>query len=383
MARTEAHIVGATEVTYQRRAEGTTADWLARAVGQVLDEADISVQAVDGLGVCSFSHAPDRAIDLAWSMGIKPRWIMDDGNGGASALNVLQHARRAIEAGDAEVIVVAAGDVMGPADFTRLTTEYNATTRDWLAPLEYGGPNAVFAMLTQRQMKRYGLSREDYGRLVVLQRENAARNPGAVYRQPMSLDDYLAAPLVADPLGLYDCVPVVAGANAVVLMAAHRAQEYSRAVRIRALQAQHNHDHQEGDGLHTGLVHVADRLWQEAGIGPEDIHVAGIYDDYPAMVLAQLIDLGFVPDGDVSGFIQERLVSRQLPCNLSGGMLSAGQAGVAGGMHGLVEVCRHLLNQAGERQLPRAEWGVVAGYGMVEYRYGMCANAAVLQGVEP
>ncbi len=377
--RTEARIVAATEVPYQRRAEGATADWLARAVNHVLDEAGLPVQAVDGLGVCSFSHAPDRAIDLAWSLGMRPRWIMDDGNGGASALNVLQHALRAIEAGDAEVIVIAAGDVMGPADFTRLTNEYNATTRDWLAPLEYGGPNAVFAMLTQRQMQRYGLTREDYGRLVVMQREHAARNPGAVYRQPLSLEQYLAAPLVADPLGLFDCVPVVAGADAIVLAAAHVVRHRRRFVRVRALKAQHNPDHQEGDGLQTGLADVAHSLWQAAGIGPDDVDVAGVYDDYPAMTLAQLIDLGFVPDDDVAGFIQDRLLTRRLSLNVSGGMLSAGQAGVAGGMHGLVEVCRHLLGQAGERQVTGARWGLVSGYGMVEYRYGMCANAAILQ----
>src|SRR5690606_20076757 len=152
------------------------------------------------------------------------RWVMDDGCGGASAFNTLQHAWRALQAGDAELIVLVAGDVFQADDFSRLVDHYNLTTRHWLRPLEYGGPNGLFAMLTTRQMRRHGLERADYGRLAVAQRQWAMLNPGAVYRTPLSLEDYLAAPMVADPLCLYDCVPVVSGANALLLGRADRAR---------------------------------------------------------------------------------------------------------------------------------------------------------------
>ena len=99
------------------------------------------------------------------------------------------------------------------------------------------------------------------------------------------------------------------------------------------------------------------------------------------MVLVQLEDLGFADDGDIRGLIDERIVTRTLPVNTSGGQLSAGQAGAAGGMHGLVEVVAQLRGTAGARQIAGARVGVVSGYGMVAYRYGACANVAVLESV--
>ena len=98
------------------------------------------------------------------------------------------------------------------------------------------------------------------------------------------------------------------------------------------------------------------------------------------MVLVQLADLGFIPDGDMRGFIRNRLVPRTLPVNTSGGQLSVGQAGTAGGLHGLVEAVLQLRGEAGERQIARARFAAVSGYGMVQYRYGMCANAVLLEG---
>ncbi|MCK9512575.1 MAG: thiolase family protein [Pigmentiphaga sp.] len=376
---TDVAVLAATEVPYRRRVESGvgTGDLLAQAVIDAVERAGFSLDDVDGLAVSSFTHAPDRAVDLAWSLGLRTRWFMDDGCGGVSGFNTLQHAWRALQAGDADLIVLVAGDVFQADDFSRLVDHYNQTTRNWLRPLEYGGPNGVFAMLTTRQMQRYGLQRADYGRLAVAQREWAMLNPGAVYRTPLSLETYLDAPMVADPLGLYDCVPVVSGANALVLARTDRAR--GRHARIAGFAARHNPDGQQGDGLATGLRQVAGELWRQSGIGPGDIQLAAIYDDYPAMVLAQLDDLGFIADGDYAGFIQRELATRRFPVNTSGGQLSAGQAGTAGGMHGIVEVARHLMGEADERQVPQARYGLASGYGMVEYRYGMCAAAVILE----
>jgi acetyl-CoA acetyltransferase len=228
-------------------------------------------------------------------------------------------------------------------------------------------------MLTRRHAAAHGLDRADYGTLVISQRGWAAGNPGAVYREPLSLQQYLTAPMVAEPLCRYDCVPVVTGADAVVVCDASVAHD---PVFVRALELSFNHDDQNGDGLHTGL---ADSLWSRAGTGPEDTEVAMVYDDYPAMALIQLADLGYAPDGDVRSLIHERIATRRLAVNTSGGQLSAGQAGAAGGVHGLVEAVRQLRGEAGERQVAGVRRALVAGYGMVCYRYGACAGAAVLE----
>jgi acetyl-CoA acetyltransferase len=366
------------EVPYRRQVSAaSTGDLLAQAFGAALAQSGFSAKDIDGLGVASFTLAPDHAIDLAWRLGLSPRWCMDDCHGGASAINLLQHAIRAIQHGDANVIALVSGDRFEPADFKQLVEHYNLTTRTWLRPLENGGPNSLFAMLTQRHAKHYGLTRRDYGALCVAQRAWAALNPHAVYRTPLTIDDYLEAPIVAEPLGRFDCVPVVCGANAVIVARADLVRN-ARNVRVRALQCRYNFDHQAGDGLQTSLTAIAGDLWRQAGATPEDMDVVSVYDDYPVMTLVQLADLGFARDGDLRGLIS-RIGSRALAVNTSGGQLSAGQAGAAGGMHGLVEAITQLRGAAGERQVVDAHLAVVSGYGMVEYRYGMCANAVVLE----
>jgi acetyl-CoA acetyltransferase len=368
-----ATIVAAYEEPYARRTSRTTEQLLSAAVRGALDAAGLGLGDVDGLGVSSFSLAPDHAIDLAWRLGLKLDWIMQDPHGGASGINLLQHAVRAIEAGDARVVVLVAGDHLDRAAFARLTATYNRATAESLTPLPLQGPNALFALLTQRHAAAHGLADTDYAQIPLAQRRWAARNPGAVYRSPLSLAEYLDAPVVAAPLRRFDCVPVVAGADALVLTGG------GPGVRVRAVAARHNPDGQEGDGLVTGLAQVADRLWADAGIGPDEIDMACVYDDYPVMALAQLADLGCAPDP--RAFLHGRLARDGWPLNPSGGQLSAGQAGAAGGMHGLVEAVLQLRGRAGERQVERARLALVTGYGMVLYRYGACANAAVLEGV--
>jgi acetyl-CoA acetyltransferase len=361
-----ARIVAAAESPYTRHPDAgtTTESLLVDAFVRVLERAGLERRDVDGLGVASFTLAPDHVADLTLRLGLRARWLMEDTNGGASALNMLQHAVRAVEAGDARSIVLLAGDHFDRESFRKLVDGYNRATVDHLAPIPTGGPNALFALLTRRHMDKHGLTREDYGRLVVAQRRWAEGNPLAVYREPLTLEQYLDAPVVAAPLHRYDCVPVVSGADAVVVAAAENG------VAVRALRALHNADLHEGDGLETGLAVLAGELWNAAGFGPGDVDAAYVYDDYPAIALIQLNELGFVTDGDVARFTREST----LPVNTSGGQLSAGQAGAAGGMHGLVEAVTQLL---GGRVAARR--AVVTGYGMVLYRYGACANAAVLE----
>jgi acetyl-CoA acetyltransferase len=373
-------IIGAGESLYTRHppAGTTTSRTIADAVTRALTDAGLAPGEVDGFAVSSFTLEPDHAIDLAWRMGFGLSWLMQDTNGGASAGSMLQHAAHAIEAGDASVIVIAAGDLMDSAAFARLVARYNSATEDHLSPLPLAGPNALFAMLTSRQMEKFGLGREDYGRIAVAQRLWAAANPGAVYRTPLTLDDYLNAPMVADPLGRFDCVPPVTGADAIVMVADERASGRRRA-KVLSVTASYNADNQTGDGLQTGLRRCAPLAWERAGVSPEDIDLVSVYDDYPAMVVAQLMDIGVIADGsDIGEFIQTRIHSQDLALNTSGGQLSAGQAGSAGGMHGLVEAVQQLRGQAGDRQV-KARTAAVSGYGMVLYRFGSCANLTVLE----
>jgi acetyl-CoA acetyltransferase len=376
-------IVGAAEAPYVRHpeVERRTETFIGEAVMAALADAGIDREEVDGLGVASFSLAPDHAIDLAWKLGLRLRWVMEDTNGGASGVNMLQHAVRAVEAGDAEVVVLCAGDRMEKREFHLMTDRYNRVARDYLAPLPLNGPNALFAFLTQRHARQHGLERADYGCIAMAQRAWAGRNPGAVYRAPMSRQEYLDSVPIAPPLTRYDCVPIVSGGDAVVVTTRERAERLGGpAVGVRAIRAVHNHDHQDGDGLASGFREIAEDLWTAAGARPEDLDAAFVYDDYPVMVLVQCADLGLVPGGDLHRFLHKQVLEDRWPLNTSGGQLSAGQAGAAGGLHGMVEAVAQLRGRAGERQVD-AELALVTGYGMVVYRYGACHNAAVLERV--
>ena len=377
-------IVGAGEAPYVRHpvVERRTETFIAEAVVNALANAGIHRNEVDGFGLASFSLAPDHAIDLVWKLGMKVRWTMEDTNGGASGVNMLQHAMRAIEAGDAETIVLAAGDRMEKREFHLMTDTYNRVARDFMAPLPLNGPNALFAFLTERYGREHGLGREDFACVPLAQRAWAGKNPGAVYRAPMSLEEYLASVPIAPPLTRFDCVPIVSGGDAIVLTTEERAAKLEGpSVGVRAIRMLYNNEHQNGDGINTGFAEIRDDLWRAAGVRPEDLDAAFIYDDYPVMVLVQLGDLGLIPDMDVQRYLHKTVLDDAWPVNTSGGQLSAGQAGAAGGMHGLVEAVHQLRGAAGDRQIEGAQLALATGYGMVLYTHGSSHNAAVLERV--
>ena len=377
-----AAIIGVGQSAYTRRPEPgqSTHTFIRDAAVAALADAGVDARDVQGMAVASFSLAPDTAVDLAWKLGLSLRWLLQDTNGGSSAMNMLGHALRGVAAGAADVILVVGGDATGLAGYGKIAANYNIATRDHLAPLGHGGPNGVYALVASRQMKKYGLEKSDYGQLAIAQRGWAAKNPFAVYRTPLTMDEYLAAPMVADPLSRYDCVPVIAGAQAIVVAHPDRAPRGRAGVRVRAHRASFNYDNQAGDGLQTGISTFADDLWREAGVSPGDIHVASIYDDYPTMILAQLDDLGMIADHDLARFCRRDIGEKHFPLNTWGGMLSAGQpGGPAGGLNGIAEAVLQLQGRAGERQVKDARLAVATGYGMTMYRYGGTAAAAILE----
>jgi acetyl-CoA acetyltransferase len=171
----------------------------------------------------------------------------------------------------------------------------------------------------------------------------------------------------------------VAGAQAIVIAHPDRAPRGRAPVQVRAHRASFNYDNQAGDGLRTGISTFANELWQAAGVRPDDIDVASLYDGYPAIVLTQANDLGLARN-DVQRFARHTIGERRFPLNTWGGMLSAGQpGGPAGGLNGISEAVLQLQHRAGERQVKDARLAVTTGYGMTMYRYGGTAAAAVLE----
>ncbi len=371
--------VGQSEYTRHPSESQTVQNLMRDATNNALNDANLSLKDIDGLAIASFSITPDSAIDIAWRFGLSLNWLLQDTNGGSSAMNMLGHAMRAVQTGAAKNILILAGDATGLAGYAKIANAYNSATRDHLSPLGHGGPNGVYSLVTTRQMKKFNLQKEDYANLLIAQRNWASMNPHAVYKSPLSKEEYINAPIVAGPLCRYDCVPVIAGSYALIL-SRNENDKLQKQVRIKAFQQSFNYDNQEGDGTETGIITFKDNLYGTANLAPHDIDVYSIYDDYPAIVLAQLNDLGLIKDSDIKNYLQN-MSNLDIPLNTWGGMLSAGQpGGMAGGLNGIGEVALQLQNRANDRQVNSAKYGIVTGYGMTLYRHGGTVSAAILEG---
>src|SRR6056300_1095684 len=371
--------VGQSEYTRHPSESQTVQNLMRDASNNALNDANLSLKDIDGLAIASFSITPDSAIDIAWRFGLSLNWLLQDTNGGSSAMNMLGHAMRAVQTGAAKNILILAGDATGLAGYAKIANAYNSATRDHLSPLGHGGPNGVYSLVTTRQMKKFNLQKEDYANLLIAQRNWASMNPHAVYKSPLSKEEYINAPIVAGPLCRYDCVPVIAGSYALIL-SRNENDKLQKQVRIKAFQQSFNYDNQEGDGTETGIITFKNNLYGTANLSPQDIDVYSIYDDYPAIVLAQLNDLGLIKDSDIKNYLQN-MSNLDIPLNTWGGMLSAGQpGGMAGGLNGIGEVALQLQNRANDRQVNSAKYGIVTGYGMTLYRHGGTVSAAILEG---
>ena len=139
-----AAIIGVGQSAYTRHPEPeqTTHTFIRDAVVAALKDAEIDGREIDGLAVASFSLAPDAAVDLAWKLGLKLRWLMQDTNGGSSAMNMLSHALRGVESRAASAILVVAGDATGLGGYAKVAANFNIATRDHLAPLDTAAPTA-------------------------------------------------------------------------------------------------------------------------------------------------------------------------------------------------------------------------------------------------
>jgi acetyl-CoA acetyltransferase len=357
------------------------AHWfMARALKALIDGAGISKDEIDGLCVASFTLAPDSAVGLTQHLGLTPRWLDHIPMGGASAIVSLRRAARAVQAGDAEIVACIAGDTNQIDSFRQSTASFSMFAQDAVYPYGAGGPNGSFAFLTSYYMRTYGARPEDFGKLCVAQRSNALRNPNALFKKPLTLDEYLGARLVADPLRLFDCVMPCAGADAFLVMSEERARRLGlRHARLTGAIERHNAFPDDPVQHRGGWVMDRDQLYAAAGIGPADIDVLEVYDDYPVVCVFQIEDLGFCAKGEGPDFIRRHSfeANGSFPFNTSGGQLSVGQAGAAGGTLGLVEAIRQVTGQAAA-QVGNVRHALVSGYGMINFDRGLCSGAAIL-----
>jgi acetyl-CoA acetyltransferase len=355
--------------------------WLARTLSELLKISSLKKTDIDGLSVSSFTLAPDTAIGLTQHLGLSPRWLDHVPYGGASGVVALRRAARAVQAGDAEVVACIAGDTNHVDSFRLTLANFSQFARDAVYPYGAGGPNASFAFLTSYYMRSYGATREDFGKLCVAQRSNALKYPHALFNKPLSMEQYLSARPIADPLHLFDCVMPCAGAEAFLVMGVEKAMSLKiKFAKLLGTIERHNAFPADPVQMRAGWALDKDELYRQAGVSPTDMSFVQTYDDYPVISLMQLEDLGFCGKGEGPGFVRRHSFTHDgsFPMNTSGGQLSVGQAGAAGGYLGMVEAIRQLTEQAAGRQVRDAKLGLVSGFGMINYDRGIASGAAIL-----
>jgi acetyl-CoA acetyltransferase len=368
-------------VPYVRYSVRSAHWWLARALGELLKRSGLKKDALDGLTVSSFTLAPDSAIGLTQHLGVSPRWLDHVPLGGASGIVALRRAARAVQSGDAEVVACIAGDTNHVDSFRLTLANFSQFARDAVYPYGAGGPNASFAFLTAYYMRTYGATREDFGKLCVAQRANALKYPHALFKKPLTLEEYLSARPIAEPLRLFDCVMPCAGAEAFLVMPEERARSLNMPhARLLGAVERHNAFPSDPIQMRAGWALERDALYAQAGVGTGDLDFVETYDDYPVISVMQLEDLGFCGKGEGPAFVRANTFTYDgsFPLNTSGGQLSVGQAGAAGGFLGLVEAIRQLTGAAAGRQVEGAKAGLVSGFGMINFDRGLGSGAAIL-----
>jgi acetyl-CoA acetyltransferase len=358
------------------------AHWfLAAGLADLLKRAGLAKDKLDGLCVSSFTLAPDSAVGLTQHLGLTLRWLDHIPMGGACGVVALRRAARAVQCGDADIVACIAGDTNHTHSFRLNLATFSQFARDAVYPYGSGGANASFAFLTAYYMRTYGATPEDFGKICVAQRANALQFPHALMKKPLTLDDYLNARLIADPLRLYDCVMPCAGADAFLVL--HRAAAEKLGLpyaRILGTIERHNAFPDDPVQYRGGWALDRDELYAQAGVEPKDIDVLAAYDDYPVITLMQIEDLGFCDKGQGPDFVRRETFTANgsFPLNTSGGQLSVGQAGAAGGFLGLVEIIRQVTGKPLGAAVDNARLGLASGFGMINYDRGLCSGAAIL-----
>jgi len=368
-------------VPYRRYSTHGAHWFIGQALEALVAQSGIAKERIDGLTVSSFSLSPDTAVGVTQHLGVSPRWLDHIPTGGASGVMALRRAARAVQAGDADIVACIAADANHVESFRQMLGGFSHFARDASYPYGSGGPNSIFAFITAAYMRAHGASREDFGRICVAQRENALRNPNAVFKVPLTLEQYMSARPISDPIHLFDCVMPCAGAEAFLVLREARAKELGLPhVLLRGAIERHNAFADDPVLLRGGWLVDRDDLYAQAGVRPEAIDFVQTYDDYPVVVMLQFEDLGFCAKGEGPDFVRARTLTHDgdFPNNTSGGQLSAGQAGCAGGFLGMTEAIRQLTGEAGARAVKDARLGLVSGFGMVTYDRCLCTGAVIL-----
>lgn len=384
-------ICGVGQSAYGRRSGRSAIDLGADAIAGALEDAGLGPQDLDGLLVSFGSPGGADADTLAFALGLDLRFYSQTWSHGRFTATCLQQAAMAVAAGFADVVAclaaVSFSGVTRPGRSKGRRGSAVGGDRDREGAREAGGghgedpvvgmtsPGAGAALAAQRYFARFGATSEQLAAVPVAFRKGAARNPAAIMRDPLTVEDHQASRYVCEPLRLFDYCLVNDGAACVLVTSAERARDLRpppvELAAMLPLPVSRREFIWAWPGL--GVAQQDEGLWEpgpredglyrQAGIARADIDAFFTYDAFSFVVWPALERWGFCPAGEAAAFTQGgRIeVGGELPVNTHGGLLS--EAHVMGWNH-QVEIVRQLRGEAGERQVPGArhiQWGNVYG----------------------
>ena len=371
-----AAIVGVAETDYMRGTELSVPELVLEATMAAIADAGLNPSEIDGiLPPPGFISSEEIAANLGAD---DIRYAVTVHMGGASPVAALQSATMAIAAGIATNVVITVGwngySAMRPRPDARPTKRrmeagpFVDVSRNFYAP--YGVRSAVqwYSMYIQRYVDLYDVEPTDAAQVALTCREHAHLNDKALMGgRPMTMDDYLASPLITEPMRKFDCCLETDCAAAVVLTSPERAKDLPHAP-VLWLGGAEGHPYSADeitnrpDMLKLGLDSAAPRAFAMAGVQPADMDFLQIYDCFTYVVMMELEAIGMCPKGGAKEFVADGNISLEgrYPMNTHGGLLSQGHAW---GLNHVVEATRQLRHDAGDAQVRGAELGVVTGYG--------------------
>ena len=332
--RDAAAIVGIGQTEFAKEIDRPEPQLAAEAVWAALQDARIDPAEVDGLS--SFTMESTDEVTLAKTLGFGDiTYFSQVGYGGGAGCATIGHAAMAIATGQADVVVAWRSRKRG-ARASRpwaVAPSRLPIQAQWTRPFGLLRPVDEVAMLARRYAYEYGARREHLAEIAMAVRAHANRNPAALmYEKTMSLDDYMSARFISEPLCLFDNCLETDGALAAVLVSAERARDCPHPPAVVHAFGQGLHRQHESmvnyycDDPLTGPAWVAaEKLWAQSELGPDDIHVAQIYDAFTPLILLSLEGYGFCKRGEAPDFVADgnlRWGSGSLPTNTSGGGLS-------------------------------------------------------------
>lgn len=374
--RDKAAIVGIGQTEFSKNSGRSELQLACEAIKAACDDAGLSVRDIDGM--VRYNYDTNNEVMLVSALGLDNlRYFGEIGWGGSAHCSVVGHAAMAVALGMADVVVCFRALNERSGRRLGLARDHNVTassTQDEVKGFTgfqqftdtFGmmAPNHRFGMLARRHMIEYGTTSEHFGHVAVTIREHANRNPNAMmHGRPMTLADHQSSRMIADPMRLFDCCLESDGAVALIVTSAERAKDLKQPPAYIMGASQGTGPDPNGivfrpDLATSEATYTARDVYRHAGIGPEDVDVAGFYDHFSPFVIFALEAYGFCKPGEGGPFVAEGRIKwpdGDIPVNTHGGNLSEAY------IHGLTHVSEAVrqLRGTSTAQVENAEIALV------------------------